>query len=148
MIHFHLIQYYLTPSLQPKSPIIKKKKGVRIIGQDSTIKSHPRQKVKAQCNAESYNFKLALPLINKYYTLLPHIADDVYHIKLQSPSFNLNQLSNAIGEAYVFSDGTCVVWGGSCEENINLSSVLKESEVNPYMDKETDEYDYYNDDQQ
>ncbi|KAJ3309152.1 hypothetical protein HDV04_000431 [Boothiomyces sp. JEL0838] len=80
--------------------------------------------------AEYYDSKQLYKLLKEKYSLLPYMADGVYHLQVNNES-----------EAFVFSNGTLVVWGASESETNELLDRVKTVEINSYP-KEYEVFNY------
>ncbi|TPX71235.1 hypothetical protein SpCBS45565_g01212 [Spizellomyces sp. 'palustris'] len=127
----------------------KKKKGVRDVGREETgqpsVVVPPMDeglRATAYCTAENYNFSTLLPLLQRKYLLLPFIADDVYHIRLVNPSESTSSTTGHDAEAFLFRDGTFATWGATDAQNAALLRLVKQVEINPYKEAETEWFHY------
>ncbi|KAL3901291.1 MAG: hypothetical protein SGCHY_000708 [Lobulomycetales sp.] len=99
-----------------------------------------KSKVRAFCTAEAYSMQNVKRAISENYISLPlQAADDIFHVRLQSPSADLDQW---VPEAFIFANGSVVSWGASDDANNNLLRLLKPLEINAYSEVETEWYDY------
>ncbi|KND00545.1 uncharacterized protein SPPG_04853 [Spizellomyces punctatus DAOM BR117] len=127
----------------------KKKKGVRDVGREESgqpsVVVPPMDegmRATAYCTAENYNFTTLLPLLQRKYLLLPFIADDVYHIRLVNPSESISSSAGHDAEAFIFRDGTFATWGATDAQNAALLRLVKQVEINPYKEAETEWFHY------
>ncbi|KAJ3103251.1 hypothetical protein HK100_004238 [Physocladia obscura] len=122
-----------------------KKKGVRAV---QVVQSDPDpdairlqvQRATAFSTAESFNFANLLPILQRQYILMPYVADDVYHVRIQST--NADSVSAFEEEAFFFSNGVLVTWGVSddnIEELLKISNAVGEE---LYSELEVEWYDY------
>jgi len=127
----------------------KKKKSLRDVGGDQNFSSFPNSfsapasqplKVNAFSTSESYRMNELLSILQRAYIILPFIADDIFHVRLQSPVKNNSE--DIEPEAFIFSSGTFVTWGAGDEENNLLIQILRGVEVNSYTQVETEWYDF------
>lgn len=131
--------------LNSSTPSPKKKKSVRDVASDDTLSIQPGSmisapeerpsRVMAFSTAEAYEFPKLLDLLVQKYSLLPYLADDVYHIQLNSDHSHP-------AEAFFFDNGTFATWNASEELNRELVILVKQVEVKPYGNVETEWFDY------
>ncbi|KAJ3075561.1 hypothetical protein HDU98_007671 [Podochytrium sp. JEL0797] len=116
-----------------------KKKGVRSIGlvqpvqeaEGEGLKRLETHRASAFSTAETYDFDALLPILEDRYTLLPFIADDVYHLRLSPQS-----------EAFFFNNGVLVTWNATDEQIEELLMVAQQVGNVKYADLEVEWFDY------
>jgi uncharacterized Rmd1/YagE family protein len=95
-------------SLSPEiSPVLPNKKRTRIRSVDSdsvaatVVPDVQKSKVNAVCTAEGYSMDKLGTLAKKYYIILPTVAEDILHIRLQTPieAVLLNSETDVVKEA-------------------------------------------------
>jgi uncharacterized Rmd1/YagE family protein len=108
-------------------------------------------KARGYCVAEQFNFPLLYEFLKKKYTLLPYLADDVYHLYLSNEYQEIksnskktfNDLDHEKPQAFIFKNGTCVTWGATEKESEDFVSSFKSFQTNPTPAIETETFDYY-----
>ncbi|KAJ3028346.1 UNVERIFIED_CONTAM: hypothetical protein HDU68_001896 [Siphonaria sp. JEL0065] len=120
-----------------------KKKGVRSVGivqqplevdEAAGTRRLETHRASAFSTAESYDFNELLPILEEKYILLPFIADDVFHIRLQDATNN--------SEAFFFSNGVVVTWGTTDLQIEELLLVANQVGLQKYHDLEVEWFDY------
>ncbi|KAJ3016195.1 UNVERIFIED_CONTAM: hypothetical protein HDU68_012372 [Siphonaria sp. JEL0065] len=120
-----------------------KKKGVRSVGlvqqplqvdETEGTRQLETHRASAFSTAESYDFNELLPILEDKYILLPFIADDVFHIRLQDA---IND-----SEAFFFNNGVVVTWGTTDSQIEELLLVANQVGLQKYHDLEVEWFDY------
>jgi hypothetical protein len=140
----------------------RKVKGVRSVGL-ADVDGIPAaaRKTWAYCTAEEYDFSRLKPALEQKYAIAGYLVDDVFHIRLATPSQelpdSLEQLEkddagatpaaeqesfSGEPEAFIFENGTFVVWGATQQDIEHLRQLLSSYEVNSVRPVETEWFDF------
>jgi len=143
----------------------RKVKGVRSVGlADVDGTPATARKTWAYCTAEGYNFERLKPALEQKYAVAGYLVDDVFHIRLATPSQEVpdslehlehlehlkhmeqettpeEPFSNE-PEAFIFENGTFVVWGATQDEIQQLRTLLSSYEENSVRPVETEWFDF------
>ncbi|KAJ3201875.1 hypothetical protein HDU83_006605 [Entophlyctis luteolus] len=124
-----------------------KKKGVRAVQVITNDETEPDTaytsgkleilKASAFSTAESYNFVQLLPVLQRQFTLMPFVADDVYHIRMPKSAGD-----NGCGEAFFFGNGVFVTWGVPDTGVESLLRIANDVGEEKYDELEVEWFDY------
>ncbi|KAL2918783.1 hypothetical protein HK105_201617 [Polyrhizophydium stewartii] len=153
----------------------KKKKGVRDVRSDDDVAPVPPGMVSAPtpeplrvtafCTAEKYDQAKLFRLLGGHYTVLPYMADEIFHVSLAEkrasadaapakPASGGTQTAEGVSvtvadpeaaECFFFTNGTFVTWGATDAQNERLLNLVRRCEDGRYATAETEWFDYFTD---